>query len=163
MSENFPTDFASEFPAEFPTEFPRNFPTNLAPRSEAVPDGCTLRHRSLELLGELAASLQSSQNALLSRDLAAIERGTREQKQLQQALWEAQAEARAKDQPKYAAEFRVLQLARVQLALLARAQRNLHALSHLLAGPGASYRPPAPAPALRRAAGAGEKGSSCRV
>jgi hypothetical protein len=99
---------------------------------------------SLLLLGELEASLQSSQKALLARDLAGVERETSEQRRLHQGLEDlggapvfhpqSAAEWRA-------AAIRILHLGRVQLALLARTRRSLHVFSHLAQGPDASYAP----------------------
>jgi hypothetical protein len=116
------------------------------------------------LLGELESSLQSSQRALLARDLAGIEQHTGEQIRLRRALeilWSKNLpqasdpmpfDSMLNDPMPYAragaselrlAQMRVLHLGRVQAALLARAQRRARMLSHLFAGPGASYAPPA--------------------
>jgi hypothetical protein len=116
------------------------------------------------LLGELESSLQSSQRALLARDLAGIEQHTGEQIRLRRALeilWSQNLpqasdpmpfDSMLNDPMPYAragaselrlAQMRVLHLGRVQAALLARAQRRARMLSHLFAGPGASYAPPA--------------------
>jgi hypothetical protein len=116
---------------------------------------------SIELLAELEASLMSSQSALLSRNVSAIERETQEQWRLQGSLADLWARRLASMQkadsassasprlrpllpPKLrAAQLRVWQLARVQLALLGRAQRWLQVVSHLMKGPSAGYGPPA--------------------
>ena len=95
------------------------------------------------LLDAMEASFQSSQRALLSRDLAAIEQQTREQVRLRR---EFEALSRCglvgSDSDLRAAEEYVLHLGRVQLALVARAQRSLRILSNLLAGPQSTYGPP---------------------
>ena len=98
---------------------------------------------AISVLLELEASLLSSQEALLARDLAGVEQGTREQVRLQRAFeilrpWDAaqtSSELRA-------TAMRILHLGRVQAALLDRAQRSLRMISNLLAGPEASYGPP---------------------
>jgi hypothetical protein len=112
----------------------------------------------LALLSELEASLTVSQKALLGRDLKAITTCTEEQTRLVRALAvllqasltrrEAPGVAVAPFRPKVksslvliAAEKRVWQLARVQAALLKRAQRSLRILARLLAGPQTSYGP----------------------
>ena len=97
------------------------------------------------LLTELEASLQASQRALLAHDLASLEHRTGEQIRLRRALeifgTPDGAPLAESDLPHElrAAQKRVLHLGRVQLALLGRAQRWLRTLSHLMAGPGASY------------------------
>lgn len=105
------------------------------------------------LLAELECSLEAGQRALLSRDLAGLERATSEQIGLHRSL---QALGSQNGAPKNdatpldpalaaglrAAQWRVLYLGRVQAALLTRAQRSLRMLSNLLAGPGASYAAP---------------------
>jgi hypothetical protein len=126
---------------------------------------------SLALLQELEASLEQSQRALLKRDLAGIEQGTREQIGLQQALaalWASAAPAvpavpedqRAADPAisfgplsfglresnlaptVLAAQRRVLHLGRVQAAVLSRARQSLKMIFYLAAGPQTTYGPP---------------------
>jgi hypothetical protein len=117
----------------------------------------------LKLLRELEASLRGSRQALLALDLAGIEQGTREQVGLVRELQrfpeplmkmpgpglrnETQGTG-ASERPAWsremAAEVRhseqaVLQAARVQAALLARAQRKLRILANMLAGPSLNY------------------------
>jgi len=105
-----------------------------------------------ELLAELEASLQASQRALLAHDLASLEHRTGEQISLCKALeifGTPYAAPSAGSEFSHcsprvaedlrAAQKRVLHLGRVQLASLGRAQRWLRTLSHLMAGPGASY------------------------
>jgi hypothetical protein len=109
---------------------------------------------SLELLGELEASLEFTQKALLTRDLDGLEQGTREQMRWRQALAVLWAESgHPADAVEMPGKFRVpaklqaalscvLHMGRVQSFLLARAQRSLATMTHLLAGPQASYGPP---------------------
>jgi hypothetical protein len=109
---------------------------------------------SLELLGELKASLELTQKALLAHDLESLERGTHEQMRWRQALAVLWAESRHGANARVemqgespvpaelqAALSRVLHLGRVQSFLLARAQRSLATMAYLLAGPQASYGP----------------------
>jgi hypothetical protein len=109
---------------------------------------------SLELLGELKASLELTQKAVLARDLNGLEQRTREQLRWRQALAVLWAESRhganarveMQGQSPVPAELqaalsRVLHLGRVQSFLLARAQRSLATMAYLLAGPQASYGP----------------------
>src|SRR5580658_1042792 len=126
---------------------------------ERAGSGSANLQASLLLLDELEASLQAGQRALLSHDVTGLEQQTAEQVRLRgslQALW-SQAKLSslpASDSKPFdrawgaelgLAQMRVLQLGRVQAALLARAQRSLRMLSHLLAGPGAGYAHPFPA------------------
>jgi len=129
---------------------------STGPRSQQVLD--ELAQARLAILGELESSLEASQKALLARDLEGIERETREQVRLQRALAilgapdavpvgdravggaRPQAEA-PQDSASGSAQTRVLHLARVQAALLARAQRSAKMIAHLLAGPEAPYGP----------------------
>jgi hypothetical protein len=105
----------------------------------------------LALLAELEATLQASQRALLAHDVASLEQSTGEQIRLRRVLEikppngapRAGSEL-SHSSPQFAAELRaarrrVLHLGQVQVALLGRAQRWLRTLSHLTAGPGASY------------------------
>ena len=126
------------------------------------------------------AGLGQGEGAIDHRlDLPGIEQHTSEQTRLHrelEILWSqngpSQDSALASDskpfEPAWVAELgpaqlRVLQLGRVQAALLVRAQRRLRMLSHLLAGPGAGYAPPSSnstaawQPAGRAASGGQEK------
>jgi hypothetical protein len=114
---------------------------------------------NLAILENLEVSLQASQKALLARDLESIEFGIREQMRLLRAFELAQA-AQAKLADSLAAgssrpsgpvslaeeltseRKNVLHLARVQAALLARAERSIKMIANLLAGPAAIYGPP---------------------
>lgn len=108
------------------------------------------------LLSELESSLHASQQALLARDLTAIEQQTREQQRLQRglaALWSSSVAAPIGPPPgasgaRFAPEFspqlrpaqmRILHLARVQSGLLRRAQQTLAILANFAAGPEACY------------------------
>ena len=136
-----------------------------APRSAQSPSAepflqrgnAEIAQASRALLGELEASLQASQSALLAHDVARLEECTCEQIGLQRSLeilWEAAhppgSDAAQHDLAQYdlrlsaelrAAQIRVLRLGRVQAALLSRAQRWLRMVSNLLAGPEVSYAP----------------------
>ena len=119
-------------------------------------------HTTLKLLGELEASLQDGQSALLALDVAAMERHTADQCGLNRSLEILLSPELAASQDKggnrqglailpkrapeldlalLAAKSRVLHLTRVQAALLGRAQRFLAVLYNLTAGPGATYGP----------------------
>jgi hypothetical protein len=97
-------------------------------------------------LFELEASLQASQRALLSHDVALLEQHICEQIRLQSSLEVLWSRDATRDlvfaAEMRAAQIRVLHLGRVQAALLVRAQRWQSMLSNLLAGPEASYAPP---------------------
>lgn len=95
-----------------------------------------LEQRCVALLCDLEASVRASQKALLSRNLADIERLTSEQRELRDALSvffsEDGGSRKAKLTPAVRAiAARVLALGRLQSGLLARAQRRVHALSSL--------------------------------
>lgn len=118
--------------------------------------------RIVELLQKLEESIVKGSEALLKLDLQGIEDGTREQLQLLQEFAEVRpqlahalaARSSAKSSPETAqqgtadarlvkaAALRVIHATRLQLALLARAQRKLRVVAHMLAGPGACYPPP---------------------
>ncbi|MGA1985060.1 MAG: hypothetical protein ABSG72_02235 [Candidatus Sulfotelmatobacter sp.] len=162
MTEQPYTDAAVRSPGPRPTA-----PLAAEPRpSEPEPvesvgrsSGTAFAEAGVALLGELESSLEASQHALLARDLAGIERHTGEQVRLRRALeilWSQNSlegsdrvpihpmlSVRAGAAEFGAAELRVLQLGRVQAALLRRAQRWSRMLSHVLAGPGAGYAAPA--------------------
>ena len=144
--------------------------------------GAAMAQTSLALLRELEASLESTQQAVLARDLAGLEQGTREQLRLRQELeilwaWDrthphADPTGGTRNLPDTsdlmvelrAVGMRVLHLGRVQAALLVRAQRSLRMIAHLLAGPESSYSPgPLQNPrSLSPATGLREE-SPCRV
>ena len=142
-------------------------PTTALPASAEPPPGnagATIAQASAALLCELEASLRLSQRALLQRDLPGLEQATREQIRLRCALgilweWDATAckpaarfdgrtqpklspaeSARAESAPDLrAAQQRVLQLGRIQAALLAGQQRWFTMLANLVAGPDSGY------------------------
>lgn len=97
------------------------------------------------LLADLEASLDDSHQALLSRDFARLEQCTREQIASHRAL-EILGPQSPCDPASFAAlraaQVRVLEAARVQAALLGRAQRWLRTLANLVAGPEANYSAP---------------------
>jgi hypothetical protein len=109
----------------------------------------------LMLLAKLELSLSRGQKALLARDADELEKATGEQIRLCQALevllFPAKEKCRASTEL-YAAVCRVLQLARVQDALLRRSQGFLLALGNLANGPEATYEALLSTRALRPAA-----------
>jgi hypothetical protein len=141
-------------------------PAEQTPGRVACESDVTLPHGIAEimrarlvLLAELEASLQASQQALLSRDISSLERRTSEQLRLQKALAILSAPSRlpgrrfagrtsALSAELRAAETRVLQHARVQAALLDRAQRWLRTVANLLAGVEKNYAPPSGTPGI---------------
>jgi hypothetical protein len=122
--------------------------------------GNELAVASLALLRELEASLETSQKALLARDLESIEQETREQMRLQQSLAilleNGLVSEKCNGMPQtilrrvcnpdteqlLLTAQRVLHLGWVQATLLNRAQQSLQMISRLLAGPSATYVPP---------------------
>lgn len=107
----------------------------------------------LVLMAELEASLQGSHKALLALDLAGIEYRTKEQIGLLRKFnafgghtADGAGPALAVREPALAEELRrsgtrVLQAARLQSALLARARSKLRVLANMLAGPSVAYGP----------------------
>ncbi len=106
------------------------------------------------LLKKLEASLESTQTCLLTRDVAGLERTTDEQRQLLRLFSVAWGKQKASGQfdnsvpsldssvePSGVAR-RVLDLARVQLVLLARSQQWLRAVANMLSGSSTAYGPP---------------------
>jgi len=117
--------------------------SDLVPAQEPGNPAPELAAAAISVLLELEAGLHSSQKALLARDMAGVEQGTREQIRLRRALeilapWEA---ARTSSELRTTA-MRILHLGRVQAALLDRARRWSRMISNLLAGPEASYGRP---------------------
>jgi hypothetical protein len=97
------------------------------------------------LLTELETSLLSSQRAILTRDVARLEQSCGQQIRLLRALQildPAQADLTFGSELR-SARMRVLHLARVQAALLARGQRWLRTVENLLAGAATNYGPAA--------------------
>ena len=110
-----------------------------------------VRHR-LALMGELEASLHASRKALLALNLTGIELGTREQVGLLRKLEAALQRSMVPPgrQNAYAPELedetrrcghRILQAARLQAALLARARAKLRVVANMLAGQSVTYGP----------------------
>ncbi|MFZ0774294.1 MAG: hypothetical protein WCA49_23760 [Candidatus Sulfotelmatobacter sp.] len=102
----------------------------------------------LALTRDLQASLSASHKALLALDLRGIERGTSEQVGLSRKLAEDLRRGRVSParEKRLAEELRqsereVWQAARLQAALLARAQCKLRVLSNMLADPSVNYGP----------------------
>jgi hypothetical protein len=121
----------------------------------------------LQLLRDLETSLGGSRQALLALDLAGIEQGTREQVALVRELQKypkmhiprprlgqigerrkGKTQETGAEVPTWSREMAedvrrceeaVLQAARVQAALLARARRKLRILANMLAGPSLNY------------------------
>jgi hypothetical protein len=122
------------------------------------PGPAELAPARLAILAELQVSLEASQKALLARDLDGIEQGTREQVRLQRALALLErphagpagdsVDQKSGSQPEVqlppalaSTQTRLVHLARVQAALIARAQRSAKMMARLLAGPGVAYGP----------------------
>jgi hypothetical protein len=112
----------------------------------------------LALLHMLEASLRASQAALLSRDLNGLKRSTDEQKRLYRELRalgpppapcplaEGFAIMKPTGDPQRAsqlreAQVRILQMGRLQAALLARVQRALTVSANRMAGTATNYGP----------------------
>jgi hypothetical protein len=134
-------------------------PAQLASGSQIAPNEPEAQTQ-LALLAELAASLEAGQKALLEKDLDTILASTNAQARLIGALrilWtrpedptasqpgnpreKSTSSSAAFGDDLHAAQARVLQLGRVQAALLNRAGRSLRTLARLIAGPGATYSP----------------------
>jgi|HubBroStandDraft_2_1064218.scaffolds.fasta_scaffold28222_3 hypothetical protein len=145
------------FPARSDLPF-SEVPHTWEPAAERASCGRSQLSLGFALLAQLEASLTASQQALLSRDLPALERATCEQRLLEPQIGQLRRAFRpvSKSSPLEievrVTSQRILHLARVQLALLARARRSLSALEQLLAGPGAAYAPPMQTTATHRPA-----------
>jgi hypothetical protein len=140
-------------------------PSSNAPSRPSLASGTVLSAGSeldtarAALLEDLAYSLHTSQQALLARDLPALESNTQTQNRLRRSLetlWTQKVVTPSGSPPGWAgsapeepdgalavrlrtAQWRVLHLGRVQAALLARAQRSLRMIAHLRAGLQATY------------------------
>jgi flagellar biosynthesis/type III secretory pathway chaperone len=100
----------------------------------------------IALLARLEISLHQSQHAVLSRDLAQLQKATGEQAELLRNLdaIERQRKSWNNESTRSAvvdAAERVLHLGRVQAALLRRARQSLQTASHAMAGRQAGYIP----------------------
>jgi hypothetical protein len=131
--------------------------------------------RRLALLRKLEASLVSSHRALLSLDLAAIKQGTSDQSTLSESLaLEIRRSRNASDrgpiqpsellQELKRSEWKVLCAARVQAALLKRAQLKLRVMGNMLAGLERNYAAPAVChKRLRSTLAAENRAEKCQV
>jgi hypothetical protein len=139
-------------------------PVACIPSANALGTAEDLVRRRLPLMGELEASLDASRKALLALNLTGIELGTREQVGLLRNLEavpqpsmaptgreKRPAEDRAPVSLAYPPELehetrrcghRILQAARLQAALLARARAKLRVVANMLAGQSVTYGPP---------------------
>jgi hypothetical protein len=152
------------------TAWPDPMITTLSPNEAALHRLKELSAEELPVLvmvlEKLAISLTASQKALLSLDVAAVEQGTQEQNRLArelEALCLANMALSMLDRPQVefeehrtpqsinrqkvlaelrAGQSRVLHLARVQAALLAKAQRFLTVLANLRNSDDATYAAP---------------------
>ena len=121
------------------------------------------------LLGELETSLRFSQAVLLTRDVARIEHLTEEQEGLRRRLTAGFPLSDSEfplvgDAAMQALLERVLHLGRVQMVLLARAQRTLQMIAHLTAEPHFEYGHIAGrAPASAGQVSCRERGLPCRI
>jgi hypothetical protein len=114
----------------------------------------------LELMRQLEASLCKSHQALAALDLAGIRQGTRDQWSLCRSLGLEMRQVKAAEgrhlgddtetsRELRRSEWKVLEAARLQAALLKRAQRKLAVIANMLAGAERNYGPPvAPRQAL---------------
>jgi hypothetical protein len=94
----------------------------------------------LALLADLESSLRSTEQAILARDVAGLERATDEQANLHRRLVLLPVHGSPFSAAVMEAQRRVLQLGQVESALLERAQQRLRMLANWLAGPEAEYR-----------------------
>jgi hypothetical protein len=121
-------------------------PDGPLPLGEALNENDERMRTGLALLGELEAGLHASRKALLARDLAGIETGTREQRVLVRAIEALLRQGTVPsgsglDEKLRQSGSRVLAAGRLQAALLARAQRQLRVLVNMLRDPSANYGP----------------------
>lgn len=107
-------------------------PTHLPAAKMTVPSA---RDRAAFLL-QLEKSVQASQTALLARDLNRLRELTAEQSCLLRSLstWKPACDQNAQE-----AAIRILQLGRVHLAILRRAQQSLRVIANFLAGTQSIY------------------------
>lgn len=94
----------------------------------------------LALLNDLESSLRASEQAILARDVARLERATEEQANLHRRLVMLPVRGSSFSPAVREAQQRVLDLGRVQSALLERARQRLRMLANWIAGPEAQYR-----------------------
>jgi hypothetical protein len=118
----------------------------FSPSVEALNGSDEPMRTCLALLGQMEASLHGSREALLARDLAGIEQGTREQRALAGEIEAVLRKGIAPSMNGLEEELRrrqnrVLAAGRLQAALLARARRQLRVLVNMLAGSSVNYGP----------------------
>ena len=94
----------------------------------------------LALLNDLESSLRSTEQAILGRDVERLERATEEQANLHHRLVMLPMRGSSFSPAVREAQQRVLDLGRVQSALLERARQRLRMLANWIAGPEAQYR-----------------------
>lgn len=92
------------------------------------------------LLGDLESSLRETEQAILARDVARLERATDAQANLQRRLVLLPVRRSSVSPAVKEAELRVLRLGQIESALLGRAQQRLRMLANWMAGPEAQYR-----------------------
>ncbi len=112
----------------------------------ATPEAFSATRRGrLALLEELYASLRETQEALLQRDVSMLEQQSTRQIFLQQQLSHLTAtplgDEASSPSEVLQAHARVLQLGRIQLALLRRASQSLQITSNLVQGLHSGYGP----------------------
>src|ERR1700677_1002426 len=115
-----------------------NFEAAVLPSFEALNGGDEPMRTCLALFGQLEASLLGSRKALLARDLAGVEQGTREQRALGGKIEALLREGIMPSGSRLEQEIRqsgkrVLAAGRLQAALLARVRRQLRVLANMLA------------------------------
>jgi hypothetical protein len=113
---------------------------------EALQDDDKPMPTCLALFGQLEASLHGSRKALLARDLAGIDQGTREQRALAGKIEAVLRKGIVSSAGGLQEELRqsgkrVLAAGRLQAALLARARRQLRVMVNMLADPSVNYGP----------------------
>jgi len=123
-------------------------PCQFAPQvSPAPPTTVEIEQSCLEILFELEASLLASHRAILDRDVARLEELTQLQGRLRRLLSDVlpgivgriDRELPVDRSALQMAAGRVLELGRVQLAMLRRSRRSLVILANLAAGAEAGY------------------------
>jgi len=122
-------------------------PHPLTSRQTGPSGAVDVEQTCLELLLDLEASLRSSQSALLARDMPRMELLTRKQDELHHALstiLKSGSRPGTCDGTVPAVARRVLQLGRVQCALLRRAQQSLRTSLYSAAGTQSEYGPGTP-------------------
>ena len=129
-----------------------DLPENIQPENSSRPE--------LVLLSDLEASLRASHQAVLDRKVGRLEQLTAQQTSLLETLSGLSAKRIPGTAPAAlrSVQKRVLHLARVQLALIRRAQQSLRAVSNVAAGSQAGYVPLAGLPGVVLRGSAGNRG-----